>query len=83
MAPEGVNNPEDWWGKTAVSQALNVLYHAPAQTGTTLRIYSETIVVGGRAGTVRCEIWDSVNNTLVASGTHTKMPLAKMKLGKL
>ncbi|KAF8709110.1 Thioesterase superfamily, partial [Rhizoctonia solani] len=56
IAPQGVNNPEEWWGKVSVSQALNVLYHAPARSGTTLRIVSETIVLGGRAGTVRCEV---------------------------
>ncbi|CAE6528193.1 hypothetical protein RSOLAG22IIIB_00513 [Rhizoctonia solani] len=83
VAPQGVNNPTDWWGKTSVSQALNVLYHAPARSGTTLKIISETIVLGGRAGTVRCEIWDMPNNTLVASGTHTKMPLAGLRMGKL
>ncbi|CAE6523356.1 unnamed protein product [Rhizoctonia solani] len=83
VAPQGVNNPSEWWGKTGVSQALNVLYHAPARSGTTLKIISETIVLGGRAGTVRCEIWDMPNNTLVASGTHTKMPLAGMRMGKL
>ncbi|CAE6459003.1 unnamed protein product [Rhizoctonia solani] len=32
IAPQGVNNPEEWWGKVSVSQALNVLYHAPARS---------------------------------------------------
>ncbi|KAH7343769.1 hypothetical protein B0J17DRAFT_643883 [Rhizoctonia solani] len=76
IAPQGVNNPDQ-------CQALNVLYHAPARSGTTLKIISETIVLGGRAGTVRCEVWDMPNNTLVASGTHTKMPLANARMGKL
>lgn len=31
IAPEGAKDPENWWGQTSVSQALNVLYHAPAR----------------------------------------------------
>ncbi|KAG9126129.1 hypothetical protein FRC07_004777 [Ceratobasidium sp. 392] len=83
ILPKGVKNPDDWWGKMAVSQALNVMYHTPARTGATLKIVSETVVAGGRAGTIRCEIWDSTNNVLVATGTHTKMPLRNMAIGKL
>ncbi|KAG8741338.1 hypothetical protein FRC10_002955 [Ceratobasidium sp. 414] len=91
ISPKEAKNSDDWWGKTSVSQALNVLYHSPAHPkmtretprGSTLKIISETVVVGGRAGTIRCEIWDSTNNVLVATGTQTKMPLRNMAIGKL
>ncbi|QRV87667.1 thioesterase superfamily protein [Ceratobasidium sp. AG-Ba] len=83
VRPKGAKPSEDWWGKVAVSQALSVVYHSPARVGSTLRIISETIVAGGRTGTIRCEIWDSTKNVLVATGTHTKMPLRNMAIGKL
>ncbi|KAG9078706.1 hypothetical protein FS749_009230 [Ceratobasidium sp. UAMH 11750] len=83
ISPKELKDPDNWWGKTSVSQALNVVYHSPARAGSTLKILSETVVAGGRAGTIRCEIWDSTNNILVATGTHTKMPLRNMAIGKL
>ncbi|KAG9105063.1 hypothetical protein FRC06_000036 [Ceratobasidium sp. 370] len=83
ISPKGLKNPDNWWGKIAVSQALNVIYHSPARVGSTLKVVSETVGVGGRAGTIRCEIWDSTNNVLVATGTHTKMPLRNVAIGKL
>lgn len=56
-----------------VSQALNFTLHAPARLGTPLKIISTSIAIGGRTSTVRCEIWDTKNERLVASGVHIKM----------
>ncbi|KAF8590930.1 hypothetical protein K439DRAFT_1611584 [Ramaria rubella] len=56
----------------AVSQSLNVIYHAPAKDGTRLRIVSYTVANGKRTHTARCEIWDTDNQRLVASGGQIK-----------
>ncbi|TCD70429.1 hypothetical protein EIP91_003510 [Steccherinum ochraceum] len=56
-----------------VSQALNVMFHTPAPTGAKLKIISRTIVSGSRIQSTQCEIYDSTNSRLVATGTHTKM----------
>ncbi|KZS98599.1 hypothetical protein SISNIDRAFT_462498 [Sistotremastrum niveocremeum HHB9708] len=61
------------YGRSGVSQALNLVYHAPAPVGTPLRIVSTSLAVGGRAMSSRCEVWDTKTNRLVASGVHTKM----------
>ncbi|KAF9495230.1 hypothetical protein BDN71DRAFT_896753 [Pleurotus eryngii] len=39
-----------------VTQAMNVLFHSPAAVGTTLRIVSTSISLGGRVMSSRCEM---------------------------
>ncbi|KAF8590929.1 hypothetical protein K439DRAFT_1611583 [Ramaria rubella] len=56
----------------AVSQSLNVIYHAPAKEGTRLKIVSYTVANGKRTHAARCEIWDTANRRLVASGGQIK-----------
>jgi len=56
-----------------VSSTMNVVYHAPAPLGVTLKIINTTMSVGARAMSVRTEIYDATNKRLVASGTHVKM----------
>ncbi|KAK2459954.1 hypothetical protein APHAL10511_008039 [Amanita phalloides] len=65
-----------------VSQSLNIIYHAPASVGETLRIVNTTITLGSRALSARTEIWSTERHRLVASGTHVKMQPSppKMKL---
>ncbi|KAF8588084.1 hypothetical protein K439DRAFT_703312 [Ramaria rubella] len=63
-----------------VSQAINMIYHAPAPLGTPLRIISTSVFVGGRVMTARGEIWDTKNSRLVASGVHVKMLGSQPKL---
>ncbi|KAH8112374.1 hypothetical protein DFH11DRAFT_1785422 [Phellopilus nigrolimitatus] len=62
-----------------VTQALNILYHAPAPIadpkfrGTTLEIVSTSLALGGRSMTARCEIFDKSTGRLVASAFINKM----------
>ncbi|TFK46948.1 hypothetical protein OE88DRAFT_1714733 [Heliocybe sulcata] len=65
---------------SGVSQALNIVYHAPALKGDKLRIVSTTIAVGSRTMSARCEIWNDTHHRLVASGVHIKMEPSRAKL---
>ncbi|KAI6127370.1 HotDog domain-containing protein [Pisolithus croceorrhizus] len=62
-----------------VSKSLNIWYHAPAMVGDRLRIVCTTLSCGSRVLTSRCEIWDTTNHRLIASGVHTKMPASAPK----
>ncbi|KZV75355.1 hypothetical protein PENSPDRAFT_571580 [Peniophora sp. CONT] len=64
----------------SVSQALNVVYHAPAPLGSHLRIMNWTITVGSRVMSTRTEIWDATGGRLVATGIHIKMEPSAAKL---
>ncbi|KAL0950343.1 hypothetical protein HGRIS_010311 [Hohenbuehelia grisea] len=57
----------------SVSQAINMVYHSPAELGEKLRIVSTTMTVGARAMSARCEIWNATQHRLVASGIHITM----------
>ncbi|KAA1466659.1 Thioesterase/thiol ester dehydrase-isomerase [Dentipellis sp. KUC8613] len=70
-------------GAMGVSQAINMVYHAPARLGDKLKIVSTTIAVGARVMSARCEIWDTTNHRLVASGVHVKMDPSPPKTSKL
>ncbi|KAF8512770.1 HotDog domain-containing protein [Gautieria morchelliformis] len=63
-----------------VSQVINMIYHAPAPSGTPIRIINKSVAVGGRTMTSRGEIWDTKNERLVASGVHIKMLPSQPKL---
>ncbi|RXW23099.1 hypothetical protein EST38_g2738 [Candolleomyces aberdarensis] len=56
-----------------VSQAINMIYHSPADLGDTIRLVNTSVTVGGRTHTCRTEIWNATHRRLVASGTHVKM----------
>ncbi|VDB99549.1 unnamed protein product [Peniophora sp. CBMAI 1063] len=64
----------------SVSQALNVVYHAPAPLDNHLRIMNWTITVGSRVMSTRTEIWDATAGRLVATGIHIKMEPSAAKL---
>ncbi|KAF4575379.1 hypothetical protein EYR36_006738 [Pleurotus pulmonarius] len=66
----------------SVSQAINMVYHSPADLGDKLKIVNTTMSVGARAMSARCEIWNVSQHRLVASGTHITMQpsLPKSKL---
>ncbi|GJJ14038.1 hypothetical protein Clacol_008295 [Clathrus columnatus] len=66
-------------GIPAVSQSLNMVYHAPAAVGAPLRIINKTVAVGARTLICRGEIWDMENTRLIASGVHHKMDASKPK----
>ncbi|KAJ6489434.1 HotDog domain-containing protein [Mycena vulgaris] len=62
-----------------VTQAMNVLFHAPAPLGSQLRIISTSISMGGRVMTSRCEIVDKGTGRVIASAFLNKMqPQAKL-----
>lgn len=42
--------------KPSVSQAINTVYHGPAQLGDVLKIVSTTITMGARILTANCEV---------------------------
>ncbi|KAL5498023.1 hypothetical protein ACEPAH_2954 [Sanghuangporus vaninii] len=56
-----------------VTQALNILFHAPAPLGSRLEIISTSLALGGRSMTSRCEILDKTTGRLVASAFINKM----------
>ncbi|KAM6501049.1 HotDog domain containing protein [Amanita muscaria] len=56
-----------------VTQALNVLFHAPATLGTRLTITSTSITFGGRVMSSRCEIVDKDSGRIIASAFLNKM----------
>ncbi|KZV75331.1 Thioesterase/thiol ester dehydrase-isomerase [Peniophora sp. CONT] len=56
-----------------VSQAIDMVYHAPAPLGCRIRIVNLTITLGARVSSARCEIWDTDNKRLIATGLHMKM----------
>ncbi|KAJ3741446.1 HotDog domain-containing protein [Lentinula detonsa] len=63
-----------------VSQSLNIVYHAPAAIGESLRIVNTTMTVGRRVASARTEIWSETHHRLVASGVHIKMEPSPTKL---
>ncbi|TDL13815.1 hypothetical protein BD410DRAFT_734824 [Rickenella mellea] len=62
---------------SGMSQSINIMYHASATSGTALRIVSTTMVMKGRVGVSRCELWDKEKKRLVASGIHSKFRPSK------
>ncbi|KAL5478305.1 hypothetical protein ACEPAI_2489 [Sanghuangporus weigelae] len=56
-----------------VTQALNILFHAPAPLGSRLEIVSTSLALGGRSMTSRCEIFNKTTGRLVASAFINKM----------
>ncbi|KAE9401943.1 hypothetical protein BT96DRAFT_573579 [Gymnopus androsaceus JB14] len=63
-----------------VTQALNVLFHSPAPLGTSLRIVSTSVSLGGRVMTSRCEILDNKTGRAIASAFLNKMQPNSAKL---
>ncbi|EMD40335.1 hypothetical protein CERSUDRAFT_110928 [Gelatoporia subvermispora B] len=64
----------------SVTQVLDTVFHAPVPTGARVRIVCDTISIGKRAITLRCEVWDITNNRLAATGVHVKMSPSPAKL---
>ncbi|KAF8740920.1 hypothetical protein AX14_006667 [Amanita brunnescens Koide BX004] len=63
-----------------VTQAMNVLFHAPAPLGTRLTITSTSIALGGRVMSSRCEILDRDTGRVIASAFLNKMQPTSAKL---
>jgi len=63
-----------------VTQAMNVIFHAPASLGTCLHIISTSISLGGRVMSSRCEIIDKDTGRVVASAFLNKMQPTMSKL---
>ncbi|KAK2460741.1 hypothetical protein APHAL10511_007211 [Amanita phalloides] len=63
-----------------VTQAMNVLFHAPAPLGTRLTIVSTSIALGGRVMSSRCEIMDKDSGRIIASAFLNKMQPTSTKL---
>lgn len=57
-----------------VTQTMNLMFHASANVGTKLRIVSTTMASGLQSNAGRCEVWDSKNHRLLASGAMLLMP---------
>jgi len=64
----------------SISQALNILYHGPAHLGDVLRLVSTTVANGRRVQTIQCEVWNTTQHRLAASGVHVKMAPSDPKL---
>ncbi|KAI0653735.1 HotDog domain-containing protein [Cubamyces menziesii] len=56
-----------------VSQAMSVLFHAPASIDTCMLVTSRTVTLGGRIMSARCEITDKQSGRMIASGMLAKM----------
>ncbi|EMD37180.1 hypothetical protein CERSUDRAFT_115092 [Gelatoporia subvermispora B] len=63
-----------------VTQALNILFHAPAAHNSCLRITSNSITLGGRLMTSRCEIVDKDSGRAIASAFLSKMQPVMTKM---
>jgi len=63
-----------------VTQALNILFHAPASIDACLRITSNSVTLGGRLMTSRCEITDKASGRAIASAFLSKMQPVITKL---
>ncbi|TFK71131.1 hypothetical protein BDN72DRAFT_765498 [Pluteus cervinus] len=63
-----------------VTQAMNVLFHSPAALGTSLRIISTSISLGGRVMSSRCEIVNKDTGRVIASAFLNKMQPVMTKL---
>jgi len=63
-----------------ISKTINIVYHAPAILGTTLRVNTKSISMGRRTWSAQGEIWDAKNNRIIASGTHVLMTPIAAKL---
>ncbi|EJD47641.1 hypothetical protein AURDEDRAFT_183828 [Auricularia subglabra TFB-10046 SS5] len=59
-------------GDEGTTQTLNVVYHAPALEGATLRIACTSLTVDDATMSGKCEVWDADNKRLVASGMQLK-----------
>ncbi|KDR84176.1 hypothetical protein GALMADRAFT_220003 [Galerina marginata CBS 339.88] len=70
-AYDGLNTPP------GVSQTINTFYHNPALVGMKLRLVSTSLSSGLQTNAGRCEVWDTKNHRLVASGTQQTMPPSK------
>ncbi|KII94715.1 hypothetical protein PLICRDRAFT_33528 [Plicaturopsis crispa FD-325 SS-3] len=55
---------------STVSQAIELVYHAPALLGDRLRVVNSTITAGGRSLSARSEIWNATRHRLVTTGVH-------------
>ncbi|EIN06665.1 hypothetical protein PUNSTDRAFT_145203 [Punctularia strigosozonata HHB-11173 SS5] len=55
------------------SQAMNIIWHAPAKGGTTLSIVGKSLSVGKNILTCQCEIWDKEKGKLLATAVHSKV----------
>lgn len=61
-----------------VTQSMSIFFHAPAPIGTSLRIMSTSIALGGRVMSSRCEIIDQDKGRMIASAILNKMQPAKL-----
>ncbi|KAF9478684.1 hypothetical protein BDN70DRAFT_879706 [Pholiota conissans] len=64
----------DHYNPPGVSQTINIFYHSEALSGTKLRIVNRSSEYGRDSNSGRTQIWNTVNNRLIASGTQITMP---------
>ncbi|RPD56203.1 hypothetical protein L226DRAFT_509720 [Lentinus tigrinus ALCF2SS1-7] len=57
------------------STSMNIVWHAPAVPGMTLRFVGTTLSFKGRMASARCEVYDKKKGTLVISATHVVAPV--------
>jgi len=63
-----------------VSQAMHLIFHAPAALGEDLQIINTSISVGKRVESAKTEIWSTTRRRLLVTGIHVKMaPTRKPK----
>ncbi|KAI0718279.1 hypothetical protein C8T65DRAFT_737498 [Cerioporus squamosus] len=57
------------------STSMNIVWHAPAVSGMTLRFVGTTLSFKGRMASARCEVYDKERGTLIISATHVIAPV--------
>ncbi|TFK86283.1 hypothetical protein K466DRAFT_646481 [Polyporus arcularius HHB13444] len=57
------------------STSMNIVWHAPAVAGMTLRFVGTTLSFRARMASARCEVYDKKKGTLIISATHVIAPV--------
>ncbi|KAJ3552878.1 hypothetical protein NM688_g3922 [Phlebia brevispora] len=65
------------------SNSMNVVWHAAATVGQTLRVVSTTLSVGKRVESAISDIYNKETGQLLVSGTHIVSPIASLSEGAL
>ncbi|TBU39119.1 hypothetical protein BD309DRAFT_970375 [Dichomitus squalens] len=57
------------------STSMNLVWHAPAVLGSTLRFVGTSLSCKAKFATARCEVYDKEKGTLIVSATHVVAPV--------
>ncbi|KAI0687233.1 hypothetical protein C8Q76DRAFT_299151 [Earliella scabrosa] len=65
------------------STTMNIVWHAPAMRGMTLRFVGTTLSSKGRTLSARCEVYDKRTGALLISATHVIAPVHGLPVGRV